>query len=165
MKFKLRPWNKNDIESLVTYANNPKISANLTDQFPSPYSKVDGEKFIQMATEDKPIQIFAIEVNAKAGGAIGLFPQPDIHFKNMEIGYWLAEEFWGQGITTEAVKETVDYGFNTFKIDRIFARPFGTNISSQRVLEKAGFKLEGKFEKILFKNGEYLDELIYAIRR
>jgi RimJ/RimL family protein N-acetyltransferase len=59
----------------------------------------------------------------------------------------------------------VDYGFRHFEIDRIFARPFGTNLASQLVLEKAGFVLEGKFEKALFKNGEYLDELVYAFRR
>ncbi|MFT5765883.1 MAG: ribosomal-protein-alanine N-acetyltransferase [Saprospiraceae bacterium] len=59
----------------------------------------------------------------------------------------------------------VDYGFNTFDINRIFARPFGNNIGSQKVLEKAGFVLEGKFEKAIFKNEVYLDELVYAIRK
>ena len=155
MKFKLRPWNLNDIESLVSYANNSKIAANLTNQFPNPYSREDGESFIQMTLKDDPTQIFAIEVEGKAAGAIGLFPQTDIHIKNMELGYWLAEPYWGSGITTEAVRQTVVYGFKTFDVDRIFARPFGTNISSQRVLEKAGFKLEGRFENVIYKNGEY----------
>ena len=59
----------------------------------------------------------------------------------------------------------VDYGFQHWDINRIFARPFGTNIASQRVLEKAGFVLEARLEKTIFKNGEYLDELIYAVRR
>ena len=58
-----------------------------------------------------------------------------------------------------------DYGFKNFDIERIFARPFGTNIASQRVLEKAGFVLEAKFEKTFFKYGEYVDELIYGIRK
>ena len=59
----------------------------------------------------------------------------------------------------------IDHGFMNFDITRIFARPFGTNASSQRVLEKTGYKLEARFEKTLFKNGEFIDELIYAIRR
>ena len=84
---------------------------------------------------------------------------------NAELGYWLAEPFWGQGIMSDAVKQIVDYAFNTLEIDRIFARPFGTNLASQKVLEKNNFKLEARFEKTLFKNGEYLDELVYAIRR
>jgi RimJ/RimL family protein N-acetyltransferase len=71
----------------------------------------------------------------------------------------------GKGITTEAVQQVVEYGFKTFDVDRIFSRPFGTNLSSQKVLEKAGFKLEGKFEKAVYKNGKYLDELVYAIRK
>lgn len=59
----------------------------------------------------------------------------------------------------------VDYGLKTFDINPIYAIPFGTNISSQKALEKAGFILEGKFEKTIFKNGEYQDEFIYAIRK
>ena len=76
-----------------------------------------------------------------------------------------AEPFWGQGIMTKAVSKIVDYGFKNLDITRIFARPFGTNIGSQKVLEKAGFVLEGKFNATIFKNGEYLDELIYAVRK
>ena len=71
----------------------------------------------------------------------------------------------GQGIATGAVKEIVEFGFRTYDINRIFAKTFGTNRASQRVLEKAGFQLECRFEKTLFKNGEFLDELIYAVRR
>ncbi|EJF10156.1 GNAT family acetyltransferase [Pontibacter sp. BAB1700] len=59
----------------------------------------------------------------------------------------------------------VDYGFANWDINRIFARPFGYNIASQRALEKAGFVLEAKLEKTFYKNGEYQDELIYAVRR
>ena len=165
MEFVLRPWTLDDVDSLVKYADNPKIAANLTDAFPSPYHRENGEAFIQMALKHDPVQIFAIEVNGEAAGGIGLHPRADIHCMNMELGYWLAEGYWGNGIMTGAVKQMVDYGFNTFEVARIFARPFGTSIGSQRVLEKAGFKLEGRFEKALYKNGEYLDELIYAVRR
>ena len=59
----------------------------------------------------------------------------------------------------------IDYGFSNFNINRIFARPFGTNVASQKVLQKAGFKLEATLEKTFFKNGEYLDELVYAVRK
>ena len=165
MEFLLRPWTMDDVDSLVKYANNPKIAANLTDAFPSPYHRENGEAFIQMASKHDPVQIFAIEVHGEAAGGIGLHPQADIHRMNMELGYWLAEVHWGKGIMTEAVKQMVDYGFSTFQVDRIFARPFGTSIGSQRVLEKVGFILEGNFEKALYKNGEFLDELIYAVRR
>ena len=165
MQFKLRPFNITDIDSLVKYANNSKIAANLTNQFPHPYTKENGEAFITMATQNNPITIYAIDINGIAAGGIGLHLQSDIHVKNAELGYWLAEPFWGKGIMTKAVTQMVDYGFKTFDISRIFARPYGTNIGSQKVLEKAGFILEGSFKKTIFKNGKYLDELIYAIRK
>jgi RimJ/RimL family protein N-acetyltransferase len=165
MKFKLRPWNSEDLDSLVQYANNFNIAKNLTNQFPYPYTREAGEAFIKMAAHDHPRRIFVIEVNGEAAGGIGLHLQTDIHAKNAELGYWLAEPYWGKGIMTQAVKQMVEYGFKTFDVDRIFARPFGTNLGSQKVLEKAGFVLEARLEKTLFKNGEYLDELIYSVRR
>lgn len=165
MQFSLRPWNSNDLQSLVKYANNWNVAKNLTNRFPHPYTEQDGQSFIEMATSDDPIHIFAIDINGEAAGGIGLHPQPDIFIKNAELGYWLGEPFWGQKIISNAIKQIVDFGFSTYDIDRIFARPFGTNIVSQKVLEKNNFKLEGRFEKVLFKNGTYLDELVYAIRR
>jgi RimJ/RimL family protein N-acetyltransferase len=55
----------------------------------------------------------------------------------------------------------VALGFKTY--DRIFAIPFGNNIGLQKVLDKAGFTLEARYEQIFFKNGIYEDELIYAV--
>lgn len=165
MAYTLRPFNINDLESLVEYANNYKIAANLTNQFPHPYTRESGEAFIKMATQHSPPTILAIEINGKASGGIGLHLQTDIHIKNAELGYWLAEPYWGQGIMTKAVKHIVNYGFKNLDITRIFARPFGTNLASQKVLKNAGFALEGKFKNTIYKNGEYLDELIYAVRK
>ena len=165
MHFTLRPFTINDLDSLVKYANNPKIAANMTDKFPHPYTKENGKNFIEFATKNTPTNIFAIDINGEACGGIGIHPQEDVHRKNAELGYWLAEPFWGNGIITKAIVQIVEYGFMNFDITRIFARPYGTNEASQRVLGKAGFTFEGKFEKTLFKNGEYKDELIYAVRR
>ena len=165
MKFKLRPLNISDLDNLVKYANNWNIAKNMTDQFPYPYSEKDGKAFIEMATKDNPIHIFAIDVDGQAVGGIGIHPQGDIHRKNAELGYWLAEPFWGQGIISNAIKPIVDFAFETYAINRVFARPFGTNIASQKVLEKNNFVLEGKFKQVLIKDNSLLDELVYAIRR
>ncbi len=164
MNFILRPWTIEDLDSLVKYANNYKIAKNLTNRYPYPYAIDNGKAFIESATREVPANIFAIDVNDEAVGGIGIHPQKNIQLKNAELGYWLAEPFLGNGIATAAVKQMVEYGFKTYDITRIFAKPFGTNIASQKVLEKAGFRLEARFEKSLFKNGEYLDELVYAVR-
>ena len=165
MHFKLRPWNINDLDSLVLSANNINISKFLMNKFPYPYTKEAGERFIAFATNDNPVHVMAIEINGKAVGGIGIHPLADVECKNAEMGYWLAEPYWGKGIITDAVRQMIDYGFKNFDITRIFARPFGTNIASQKVLEKTGFVLEAKFEKTFFKNGEYLDEWVYAVRK
>ena len=165
MDFKLRPWKTEDLESLVKYANNPNIARFLTDGFPHPYTKESGEKFIESAMAGNPVYIFAIDIDGEAAGGIGIHPQRDIQKKNAELGYWLAEPYWGKGIMTRAIKQIVEYAFETFDITRIFARPFGNNPGSQRILEKNGFVLEARFDKTLFKNGQFLDELFYAVRR
>ena len=165
MHFQLRPWALSDLDSLVRHANNPDIAKFMMDGFPHPYTEENGKAFIAFATKDDPIHIFAIDVNGEAVGGIGIHPQADVQRKNEELGYWLAEPFWGKGIITNAIKQVIEFGFKTYDINRIFARPYGTNIGSQKVLEKAGFVLEGRFEKTIFKNGEFLDELVYAVRK
>ena len=165
MYISLREWKKSDLLGLVKFANNFNVAKNLTDHFPHPYTTEAGESFIEKSSSHTGAFIFAIDLNGVAIVAIGIHPQDDIEKYNAELGYWLAEPFWGMGIMTLAIKEIVEIGFDELEINRIFARPFGTNIGSQRALEKAGFTLEAKFEKTFFKNGEYLDELIYAVRK
>lgn len=165
MEFTLRPWKESDLESLVKYANNWNVAKNLTDKFPHPYTEEHGSAFIEMAMKGEPIHIFAIDIEGEAVGGIGIHPETDIHRLNAELGYWLAEPFWGKGIISTAVRLMLNFGFSSFDIERIYARPFNTNIGSQKVLEKNGFVLEAKLEKVLIKNGELLDELIYAVRR
>lgn len=98
-------------------------------------------------------------------GGIGLHPQSDIFRKNAELGYWLGEPYWGKGIMTRAIKKITTYGFHNMEIDRIFARPFGSNLGSQKCLEKVGYVLEGSFSKTIWKNDQWEDELVYAYRR
>ncbi len=162
--FTLRPWRESDLASLVKYADNPRIAQFLTDAFPHPYTEEDGREFLTMAVGNPGL--CAIDVSGEAVGSIGIFPQTDVHERNAELGYFLAEPFWGRGIMTRAVREMVSYGFATFPgVTRIFARPFSTNPASHRVLEKAGFTLEARLRDALYKNGAYMDELIFAIRK
>ena len=165
MEFTLRKWTIDDLGSLVQFANNANIAMFMNEQFPHPYTLDKGKAFIENSLKQNPTSIFAIAIDGEAAGGIGIHPQNGIQCKNAELGYWLAEPFWGKGIITKAIGAMVEYGFKTFDINRIFARPFGTNIGSQKALSKAGFALEATFEKTFFKNGEYLDELVYAVRK
>lgn len=165
MDFTLKQWNINDADSLVLYANNENIARFMTNQFPHPFTLEHAQAFINNATQHQPTKIFAITVNNQAVGGIGIHPQADIYCNNAELGYWLAQPFWGHGVATKAIKQIVNYGFNTFSINRIYARPYGNNIASQKVLKKAGFTLEATLQNTILKNDELLDELIYAVRR
>jgi [ribosomal protein S5]-alanine N-acetyltransferase len=163
--FTLRPWLPNDVELLVKNANNVNIAKQMTDAFPSPYNEAHAADFIDMALSYNPIRMFAIDIDGKACGGIGIHPQADIMQKNAELGYWLGESYWGLGIMSRAIPLMVDYAFKTFPIERIYARPFGNNGASQKVLQKSGFVLEAEFEKTIFKNGQFLNEMVFATRR
>ena len=160
----LRPWEISDISKLVELANNPKIAGRLTDAFPHPYTEEAGKKFIAMAASSNPCSIWAIDAGGEAIGGIGVHPQGDIYRLNAELGYWLAEDYWGRGIMSQAIQLACKMAFERLEIKRIYARPFGSNLASQRVLEKSGFVLEARIEGAFIKNGEIEDELIYALR-
>ena len=106
---------------------------------------------------------FAVTVDNKAIGSITVFRQENIHKLTAELGYYIAEEYWGKGIMTEAVKQICEYVFNNSDIIRIFAEPFADNTASCRVLEKAGFQLEGVLKSNALKNGKIIDMKMYAL--
>lgn len=163
--FTLRPFHPDDLAALVKHANDPTVAAHLTDSFPHPYSEAFGREFIAQAQQSPPLRR-CITIDDECVGAIGLHPKTDLWRRNMELGYWLAEEHRGKGIMTEAIRQLVQLGFAEFpEITRIYAIPFGSNVASQKALEKAGFVLEAKLFGMLVKNGQEEDEWIYAVRR
>ena len=165
MNTSLRPLELTDAERFAMLANDPDIAANMTDGFPHPFPLSHAEKFISRAITYHPPRLLAILVDGILAGGIGLHIQEDVSRLNAELGYWLGKEYWHQGVMTEALKHIVAYGFSNFDLTRIYARPFGSNIGSQRALQKAAFILEAKFDKTIIKNGILEDECIYAIRR
>ena len=163
MNIVLKLWETRDVEALLKYAGNPKITQFMSDGFAGVSTPEGAAKFIAFANSGSDKIYRAIEADGQVVGGIGVLMQTDIHRKNAELGYWLAEPFWGKGITTKAIEMLVSEAFERLDITRIFARPFRTNKASHRVLEKCGFKREAILEKAVFKNGEYLDECIYSI--
>jgi len=163
--YALRPFRSEDLPALVKHANDPTVAANLTDTFPHPYNESDGRAFLAEAIKPVPLRR-CIEMGGQCIGAIGLHPKTDLWRRNLELGYWLGREHRGKGIMTAAIRQMVRIGFATFPdVTRIYASPFGSNIASQRALEKAGFTLEAKLHGTLVKNGKVEDEWIYAVRR
>ena len=163
VQFILRAWRRSDISSLVRYANNRKIWINLRDIFPHPYTRAEAEKWIAICESNQgPTTNFAIELQGEAIGGIGCRLLDDVNCKTAEIGYWLGEPFWGRGIATAALKQTTEYAFQTFSLERLQASVFEWNPASARVLEKAGYILEGRLRRSIFKDGRLDDSLLYA---
>ena len=158
----IRPWQIADAETIAMYANNEKIWLNLRDVFPHPYTLEDANTFIRTATAQKPMTIFALATPTEAIGSIGLSINKDVHRLTAELGYWLAEPFWGKGIMSEAVRSFTEAAFTHFNLVRIYAEPYATNQASCRVLEKAGFVFEGRLRCSAIKNNQIIDQLLYA---
>ena len=164
MNCKIRRWELSDARDLATALSNKKIQDNLRDGLPYPYTEQDGKEFISamLADNESNTFAFAITVNGKVIGSIGAFRQGNIHRQTAELGYYIAEEYWGKGIMTEAVKQLCDYVFSNTDIIRIYAEPFAYNIGSCRVLEKAGFQYEGTLRSNALKNGNVFDMKMYS---
>lgn len=158
----VRPWVKEDAAAIQRHANNRQIWLNLRDIFPHPYTLEDAQTFLGFVSKEDPKTTFAIATDSEAIGSIGLRLGNDVHRKTAELGYWLAEPFWGRGIMTEAVREFTRWALEAFALQRIFAEPFATNTASIRVLEKAGFTCEARMRANVFKDGKILDSFLYA---
>lgn len=151
-----------DAASLVRHGNNLNVAKHLRDRFPHPYTKQDARRFLKYTTStDEPANL-AIEVGGDAVGAIGYVRQTDVERFSAEIGYWLGEEYWRQGIVTEALVLVTEHLFEHTNLLRLFALPFADNIGSMRVLEKAGYLREGVLRSSSVKFGQPRDQAIYA---
>ena len=165
MKCRIRKWELSDAKDLAAALSNKKVQDNLRDGLPYPYTEQDGKEFISamLSADENETFAFAITVDNMVIGSIGIFRQGNIHRQTAELGYYIAEEYWGKGIMTEAVKQICKYVFAKSDIIRIYAEPFAYNIASCRVLEKAGFQYEGTLRSNAVKNGKVIDMKMYSL--
>ena len=134
----VRSWRASDADSLARHADNRKIWLNLRDAFSHPYTRTHAEAFIAAALAQSPECRFAIEVGGEAAGSIGFSLHSDVERVSAELGYWLAEPYWGRGIMSRAVRAVTEYAVAAHCLTRVFAVPYAWNPASFRVWEKAG---------------------------
>ena len=161
--FRLREWKLTDIASLVKYINNEKIWNNVRDGLRYPYTMLVGDMFFRMVQAEPFVQIFAIVVAGVAVGGVGIVPLTDVERFSAEVGYWLGEDYWGRGITSEAVALLVDYVFRKTEIIRLFASVYEYNPASMKVLEKVGFTRQAILRDAAIKNGRVIDMYYYDL--
>lgn len=158
----IRQWKNEDLQELVTQADNINVWNNLRNYFPHPYTEEHGKAWLEKVVDALPAINMAIEADGKLAGGIGLILNVDVYIKSAEIGYWLGEQYWGKGIATEAVRQMTEYAFYYFDLVRLYAEVFETNKASMRVLEKNGYYLEGVRRKAVFKNDVLMDDYIWV---
>jgi RimJ/RimL family protein N-acetyltransferase len=158
----VRRWAASDAESLVRHADNFEVAKHLRDRFPHPYRREDARAFLKVVAAADPVTNFAIAVDDQACGGLGFVPGADIERFSAEVGYWLGQACWGRGIATEALRLFTDYAFGTLGLLRVFALPLADNPASIRVLEKAGYQLEGRLRSSCVKYGQPRDQALYA---
>ncbi len=163
-KFTLRLLRPADAPSIARHANNRNVSRNLRDAFPFPYRLEDAVTFIEkVKVEQTRGLVLGIDIAGEAVGAIGVHPLDDVYRRSAEVGYRLAEPFFGRGIMSLAVPAVCEQAFSKDRdLVRLQANVFGWNPSSARVLEKSGFEREGVLRQSVFKDGVLADSWLYA---
>jgi len=161
--FILRPWQRGDEHAIVRHANNWNVARNVSDGFPHPYTLENAKRYVERwSGQEPPERVFAIVIDGEAAGSIGIHENGDVLRRTYELGYWLGEVHWGRGVATEAVGLATAYAFEALPTVRLEAFVYAGNAASVRVLEKNGFVCEGRLRNRVFKDGEIMDEFIYA---
>ncbi len=144
----LRPWMESDAECLYHFAKNPKIGP--IAGWP-PHESVENSLEI-IKTVFAKRETYAIVLNDVPIGCVGLLFHPDTNHwwgeGAVELGYWVAEEYWGNGYATEASGRLIERAFNELGVSEIYASYKYENKQSGRVLEKLGFKYMAEINNI-----------------
>ncbi|KAK8056288.1 acetyltransferase [Apiospora rasikravindrae] len=168
----LRPYDPRDAPAASSLANDAEVVRFLRDRFPHPYTLEDSHTFIKSTLEAKPVLDFAVfatpngDCEGEFAGGMGLTPGRDVQSRTWELGYWIGQKFWGQGIATMAVKAFARWAFQTFpELHRLEAEAYHMNAGSIRVLEKAGFTKDGVRRSAACKKGVVMDVHVYGLLR
>ncbi len=159
----LKPSDAADIKKNVSQAVTRFTSLNY------PYQLSDATDFIKKANQ-KIYRKKALELgieHKKTGEIIGVagLIKIDLENKNAELGYWLGQKYWGQGIGREAAKLILNYAFNRLKLHRISAQVIPGNFASAKLLKNIGFNYEGRLRQVVLRNRRWYDHLVYSILR
>lgn len=143
----LRMWKRSDAPQLFAYASNPSVGPRAGWK---PHESVaESRKIIETVFRESRVWAIIEKESGRIIGSIGLSEdrfRPGVN--SLELGYSLAEEYWGRGLMTEAAKRVIVYGFEYIGLDVMMIRTGEENLASQHVIEKCGFQYEGTLRRI-----------------
>jgi len=161
-KGRIRQHIDTDLPWLTRHASDPEVPRFLRNAFPSPYTESDARKRLAQVKTEPVLEGLALELDGEFAGTMACWIKEDVMRFTGEIGYWLARPFWGRGIMTEAVRVFSEHLLTQENLLRLEALVYEPNIGSARVLEKAGFTLEARFRKAIYKHGRFMDGLLFS---
>ena len=164
--FLLRRWRESDLDALVRHADDEQVSRGVSDRFPFPYTRQDGENFLSGRVIDLSDPVFAIEIDGEACGGIGAHAGEGERVHSAEFGYWLGRRHWSKGTMTRAVALFAPWVMREMRLYRLYAQVLAFNMGSAQVLRRSGFMEEGVQRAAVFKRGVLHDLRLFAkVRR
>jgi len=164
----LRPFTEADAEPLFEHAKNPNVTRfTLWDAHTSVEDTLTFvHDYAMIRYREGTAEPYAITINPdpRPVGACGCFWAAKLNHA-MELGYWIAEPFWGKGYVVEACRKVLAYVFAEYRPERIQARVISGNDASARVLAKLGFRDEGTLRHSLFRRGNFEDVRMFSVLR
>jgi [ribosomal protein S5]-alanine N-acetyltransferase len=163
-RIKLRKLGASDAVHLQKNADDELVWRNLFDGFPSPYTEADALTWCTKGAHDPQMgYVWGIEIDGQIIGCISVMPDTGWLRCNAELGYWIGQGHWGQGITPEALRLVMGWAEEHLKdITRFYAPVFSWNTASQKVLQKNGFLQEAVMQRSAIKAGQIIDRIVWA---
>jgi [ribosomal protein S5]-alanine N-acetyltransferase len=161
---RIRGYREEDLAALPGIFGDWKVVQWMSWAIPHPYTEADAEAWMERVLNESPTENFIIEVSGRAAGGINILPCSGEKTGVAEMGFWLAQAYWGQGIATEAVRLFLPYVFGERRLRRVEAYLYAANLASARVLEKCGFTREAVLrEAHIDRQGNVSDCLLYTL--
>ena len=148
------------LKSLIKELNNWNISKWLIE-VPYPYTVDDAKYWIKKSKQDQ--YSFNIYLKNKLIGGVSLSNQREN--SKWELGYWIGEEYWGNGYAIEACENLISYFFSNTNNSIIYASHMKDNIKSKKIIIKLGFKLVSSGKKFSISRNEMVEDLNYELRK
>ncbi len=164
----LRALTLADAPSLQRHADDPAVAFNLFDAFPQPYTLADAEAWCgEMAHAPRFGHVWGIVPEGDGvAGCVSVLPERGLWACSAVVGYWIGQAHWRRGIVGEALRLVTDWAWaNLPQTTRLYAPIYARNAGSQGVARKAGYTLEGRLPRSVWKNGEAIDAVLFGCYR
>lgn len=156
----LRELSADDVEALGSVLSDPETMR----FYPAPLAHTGVEEWIarnlrRYANDGHGLWAMVLKANGELVGDCGLTVQSVDGTDEIEIGYHVRRDHWGQGLATEAARACRDYGFGHLPVDHIISLIRPENLPSRRVAEKNGMSI---WKEVIRKG---IPHLVYKIHR